>query len=281
MNSSLQLGPLVVPYSLLLVLVSTTVGVYLGQRVGRRSGVNPEPQAVRAFVLALLVARVAFVWQYKDAYLESPWGVLDIRDGGWDAQLGVIAAWLYSLVVIRRQVVMRKPLLIAVGCATALWFVGSIALLVLRDDVRLPKLALQALDGAPTSLASFEGKPTVVNMWATWCPPCVREMPVLQRAQAEHPEIHFVFLNQGESPEKVQRFLVRYSLSLRNVLLDAKGQAGAQFNQAALPTTLFFDASGRLVDQRVGELSQATMAQRLAALVASSGQPAAARSAAP
>jgi thiol-disulfide isomerase/thioredoxin len=274
MNASLQLGPLVMPYGLLLIVAAIALGLYLGKRAGRVVGVDPEPQAFRVLMVAVVVARLAFVWQYKDAYLESPWGILDIRDGGWDAQVGVVAAGLYTLTVVRRQAALRKPLLTTVAWATALWFVGSIGLLVLRDDVRLPKLALQAMDGAPTSLASFEGKPTVVNLWATWCPPCVREMPVLQRAQTEHPEINFVFLNQGESPEKVQLFLARYNLNLRNVLLDRKGQAGAQFNQAALPTTLFFDGSGRLVDQRVGELSQATMAQRLGALVVGSSQPA-------
>lgn len=268
MTSTLQLGPLVVPYNLLLVLAATALGIALGKRVGRHAGVNPEPQAFRAFVLALVAARLAFVWQYKDAYFALPWSIFDIRDGGWDAQVGVIAAWLYTLVVIRRQAVLRKPLLSAVACATALWMVGTISLLLLRDEVRLPKLALQTLEGSATSLVAFEGKPTVVNLWATWCPPCGREMPVLQRAQAENPEIHFVFLNQGESPAKVQRFLAQHNLSLRNVLLDAKGLGGAQLNQAALPTTLFFDANGRLVEQRVGELSRATVAQRLASLKA-------------
>lgn len=280
MTSTLQLGPVALPYSLLLILAATAIGLALGKRVGRRAGVDPEPQAFRAFGLALVAARLAFVWQYKDAYLDAPWHVLDIRDGGWDAQVGVVVAWLYTLVAIRRQAVLRKPLLTAVGVATVLWMAGTISLLLLRDDVRLPGLALQTLDGTPTSLASLEGRPVVVNLWATWCPPCVREMPVLQRAQVEHPEIHFVFLNQGESPEKVQRFLARHALSLRNVLLDAKGLGGAHFNQAALPTTLFFDASGRLVDQRVGELSHATLAQRLGALKpgpsAALGRPAAA-----
>lgn len=106
----------------------------------------------------------------------------------------------------------------------------------------------------------------VVNLWATWCAPCRREMPVLQQAQAARPEVHFVFLNQGESAERVLAFLGSQQLPLRNVLLDAHGQAGAQLGHRALPTTLFYDASGRLVDTRVGELSHATLAQRLEAM---------------
>lgn len=60
----------------------------------------------------------------------------------------------------------------------------------------MPALSLSALVGSPTPLTSFaNGRAVVVNMWATWCPPCRREMPALARAQRLHPEIDFVFVN--------------------------------------------------------------------------------------
>lgn len=267
MSPSLQIGPLALPAPLLLAFGAVALGIFIGQRAARKAAIDVEPLLFRLLLVAAVVARLAFVWQYKDAYLESPLDILDIRDGGWDAQAGVIAAWLTMLVLILRRPVLRTPLLAGVGAASAVWLAGSIGLLsIAREETRLPAIALPTFNGATTSLTSFEGKPTVLNLWATWCPPCQREMPVLQRAQAEHPELHFVFLNQGESAEKVQHFLSSRKLALRNVLLDPKGQAGAQFSQSALPATLFFDAQGRLVDQRIGELSHATLAQRLAAL---------------
>jgi hypothetical protein len=97
-------------------------------------------------------------------------------------------------------------------------------------------------------------------------------MPVLQKAQAARPDVHFVFLNQGESPRQVAAYLARSGLQLRNVLFDLHGDAGARLGHRALPTTLFFDASGRLVDTRVGELSEASLAERLANLPPSSAQ---------
>ena len=103
----------------------------------------------------------------------------------------------------------------------------------------------------------------VVNLWATLCPPCVLEMPVLLQAQMNHPEVNFVFINQGESAQRVQTWLGTRQLPLRNVLLDANQQALPAFKQKGLPTTLFFDAQGQLVDTRTGELSTATLAQRL------------------
>jgi len=108
-------------------------------------------------------------------------------------------------------------------------------------------------------------------------PTITNKVPVLQRAQADHPELHFVFLNQGESAETVERFLASRNLDLRNVLLDPNSQAGAHFGQSALPTTLFFDATGRLVDQHLGEFSPATLMQRLTALAVSSSSRAAAQ----
>jgi thiol-disulfide isomerase/thioredoxin len=270
MSTVLQVGPLVLPFSLLLMLGASALGLWIAQRVGLRAGIDVQPQTLRIGLVAVVVARLAFVWQYRAAYFSAPLDILaviDIRDGGWDSQIGVIAAWAYALILVRRDPVLRKPLLTAMACASAVWIGGSIALLWLpQHKTQLPAIAFASFNGQTASLTSFKGKPTVVNLWATWCPPCRREMPVLQRAQADHPDLHFVFLNQGESSDKVQRFLTSHRLDLRNVLLDPKGQAGSAFNQSGLPTTLFFDAQGRLVDQRVGELSHATLAQRLAAL---------------
>jgi hypothetical protein len=91
-------------------------------------------------------------------------------------------------------------------------------------------------------------------------------MPVLQQAQAGHPEIHFVFVNVREPRERVQGWLQARQLPLRNVLLDQSGEVAAQFGAPGLPTTLFFDAGGGLVGTRVGELSAATLQERLRAL---------------
>ena len=75
-----------------------------------------------------------------------------------------------------------------------------------------------------------------------------------------------MFLNQGESAQQVAAYLRKSGLALQNVLLDGRGDAGAALGHRALPTTLFFDARSRLVDTRLGELSEASLAERLASL---------------
>lgn len=85
----------------------------------------------------------------------------------------------------------------------------------------------------------------------------------MHQAQASRPAINFVFINAGESPQRVQGWLQSHKLPLKNVLLDARMQAAAQFKAPGFPTTLFFDAKGELVSVRMGELSAATLSERL------------------
>jgi thiol-disulfide isomerase/thioredoxin len=182
---------------------------------------------------------------------------------------GFAAACLYALARMSRRRQLRRPLIGATLTALVLGAAVQLALpAATAPGVPLPALNLSALDGRSVPLAGFRGRPVVVNLWATWCPPCRRELPLLQQAQSEHADLHVVFVDQGETPEQVTRFLGAQGLPLRNVLLDPALSAGAAFGQRALPTTLFFDAGGRLVATRVGALSAATLAEHLAALKA-------------
>ena len=267
MSQTLQLGPLMLPYALLLALSALAAGSFAGRRAGARVGVDVEPLLWRLLLAGAVAARLAFVVQFHEAYLKAPLDILDLRDGGWAPLAGIAVAAAYALVAGMRRVALRKPLGTAVGTAGVVWLLGTATLATLFDaSGSLPALRLQAVTGESVVLTNFHGKPTVVNLWATWCPPCRREMPVLQAAQAERPEVNFVFLNQGETAAQVQSYLNGQQLVLQNVLLDARGEAGMQLGHRALPTTLFFDASGRLIDTRVGELSRATLVQRLATL---------------
>ena len=271
MNQALQIGPLSLPYSVLLTLVGIALGGIVASRLARASGTEVEPTLTYMLLVGLVAARLAYVLRWHDPYFDLPLSILNIRDGGWEPAAGVVAAVLFGLQRARRQAGLRKPVLAAALTTGAVLLLGGIAtLLVASSAVRLPPLSLSSLDGRSVSLADFAGKPTVVNLWATWCPPCRREMPALQQAQAANPDVNFVFVNQGEESQTIAAFLDRQGLALRNVLVDPQNSVGAALGHSGLPTTLFFDAHGRLADTRVGELSQATLAQRLAGLRAAS-----------
>ena len=265
MNQALQIGPLSLPYPVLLTLIAIALGGFVAHRLARAADVEVEPTLTYMLFIGLVAARLAFVLRWRDQYFDVPLSILNIRDGGWEPAAGVVVAALFGLLRAHRQAGLRKPVLAAAFTTGTVLLLGGIAtFLVTSSAARLPPLTLSSLEGRSVSLADFAGKPTVVNLWATWCPPCRREMPALQRAQAANPDVNIVFVNQGDDARTIAAFLDRQGLALRNVLVDPQNSVGAALGHSGLPTTLFFDANGRLADTRIGELSQATLAQRLA-----------------
>jgi len=108
-----------------------------------------------------------------------------------------------------------------------------------------PNFQLQNLDGEPVALSNLKGKAVLLNFWATWCPPCRREMPYIQEIYDEWPEEWLVVLaiNIGESASKVEEFMQRYGLSFP-VLLDTKEKVAQGYNIRHIPTTFFIDKDG-------------------------------------
>lgn len=271
MNATLTLGPLALPWSLLLAFAALGAGWATAGRIARPRSTRVELPLYLLLAAGLLAARIAFVAAHADTYAAAPWSALDVRDGGWRPLAGLLGAVAAAALLVAWRRALVRPLAAGLGIAAVVWGAGSFALASLQPaGARLPDLTLASLANEPVALRGYEGHPVVLNLWASWCPPCRREMPVLQQAQQAHPGVQFVFVNQGEQAAKVGIFLAANRLALRNVLLDPHGQAGVQLGHRALPATLFFDARGRLVDTRVGELSAASLAERLELLAPAS-----------
>jgi hypothetical protein len=186
LNNALVIGPLAIPYALVLVFAVLASSLSIGTRSARKAGITIEPELWKTLIVGLVVARLAFVWEFRSAYMLSPLGMLDIRDGGWNATAGFIGAWLFALSLYGRRPTLRKPMQAAMVTGSLVWLVGSIALALQPDTGKeLPALDFRSLQGQTVPLTAFKGKPVVVNLWTTWCPPCVREMPVLQQARGE------------------------------------------------------------------------------------------------
>ena len=267
MPEMFRLGPLALPVPVLILLLAFLLASWAGRRLSRGHGEDFDGIALWVLVQAMIAARLAFVAVHFDSYRDAIWTVLDIRDGGWYPLAGLITVAVAAALAARRRVLLRRPLLVATLLGSGIWLLGQVGLAAGRlGDQPLPALPVATINGDPITLDRFKGQPVVINLWATWCPPCRREMPVLERAQHDHPGIRFILLNQGEDGGVVRQYLTRESLRFEHVWLDAQRSLARHFGLGALPTTLFFDREGRLSAVRTGELSSATLAQRLRAL---------------
>jgi len=123
------------------------------------------------------------------------------------------------------------------------------------ERAQAPDLVLEAVDGANLRLSELRGKVVVVNFWATWCPPCRREMPALERLNRlmRGQPFAIVGIDAGEELEDVLAFRgsVDPAPSFR-LLLDREGKALRAFGVSGLPTTLVLDREGRIVYKALG-----------------------------
>ncbi|PSF11803.1 redoxin [Marinobacter fuscus] len=262
---SVNLGPLSLSIGHLLLMLAFALALVVGGLLGRRYRVPVAGSVADVFVFAMVAARVGFVVGYFEHYRDNLLGIFDIRDGGFDVLWGVLGALAFTFFLLWRRARVRKPLAMAVLAGTLFWAGAAGTIQLIEQQARgLPDIALHSLSGEAVALAGIpDGQPMVVNLWATWCPPCIREMPVLEAAQKENPDIRIVFANQREQPETVIDFIRNQNLSLENLYLDNRGAMASAVGSQGLPTTLFYNATGELVDTHFGELSRATLARGL------------------
>lgn len=117
-----------------------------------------------------------------------------------------------------------------------------------------PQLVLKDTEGREHRLAEARGKVVLVNFWATWCPPCRKEMPSMERLWKRLGDKNFIIyaVNVGESAEDVGIFAFEHELSFP-VLLDLDADTVRQWRVRGLPTSFLLDTQGRLAYQAIGE----------------------------
>ncbi len=251
------IGPLALPAGTFVVLVgffAATLASLWWQRRGQRI----EATLWLIAVTAVFGARLAFVLRYHNQY-ESWLAMLDIRDGGWWWP-GVLLALPVLAVSLFRHTRVRAALLSTCAAAMLTMTVTLAALQALSPTPSpLPDVTLYNLEGETATLKSAANGVTLVNLWATWCPPCRREMPVLESAQQRYPDVRFILVNQGENPTQVRQYLTEEQLHFEYLLLDPHTDLGRYAGNRGLPLTLLFDNKGQEVARHFGPLSDASL----------------------
>jgi cytochrome c biogenesis protein CcmG/thiol:disulfide interchange protein DsbE len=236
--------------TVLAIVAFVALESWLAARTGRRT------PATMAAIVGLVAARIVYVVQHLASYSQDPWSSVAVWQGGFSSWAGVSAAGIV-LAFTGKGWRERWPALIVLATTFALW---SVATGYLRErDVRpMPAgVVLTTLDGRPMALEQLRGRPFVINLWASWCGPCRREMPMLAAAAKARGDVPILFVNEGETLAVVRTFLAREGLAPPNMLLDPEQRAGRILAFGVLPTTLFVSSEGVIRERHVGEISRA------------------------
>jgi len=258
---AVHLGPLVLAYDRLVVFLGLTLFLGLVEWQSRRRG-QPELAgcAWNAVMAGALASRLGYVAAHWSVYGRDPLSVLYAWQGGFSPWWGLLGGVVYALWCSRseprRLRWLLAPALAGLVLSLGLWQAGQRS----AQPLTLPEARLYDLSGRPVSLTELSGgRPLVLNVWATWCPPCRRELPMLARAAAEHPEVTFVFVAAGEPAARVADYLRERGLELEHVLVDPAGEIARRLPVSGYPTTFFFDAAGELKAGKTGELNRAAL----------------------
>jgi len=130
---------------------------------------------------------------------------------------------------------------------------------------KVPAFTLSSTDGSHLNLAELAGKPAVINFWATYCPPCRAEMPLLQKRVGPQSGVRLVLINEGESSQAARDYLNALGLHDPS-LLDSDLRVGHAFGAIALPTTVFVRSDGTIADRHIGQLDDAVLAAEISNL---------------
>jgi thiol-disulfide isomerase/thioredoxin len=124
-----------------------------------------------------------------------------------------------------------------------------------RAGMNAPDTKFQDPDGEAASLTEFRGTPVLLNLWATWCAPCVKELPTLDAlGQREGKRLEVLTVSQDmEGRAKVEAFLAAGKFRTLEAWLDPEMALMAELGVSTLPTTIFYDASGREVWRVAGD----------------------------
>jgi cytochrome c biogenesis protein CcmG/thiol:disulfide interchange protein DsbE len=188
------------------------------------------------------------------------------------------------------QAAVRKPgrrRKVMLFCVVSLVNVGILVLLLTQLLTPASKAVTDPLVGHPApnfslamlrpqgsqrvlSLADFQGKPVVLNFWASWCAPCKEEMPLLQRAwqqeQAQGKDVVFLGIDFQEAGSDAESFLQLHTITYP-VVLDTDGAVAMKYGITGLPQTIFINRHGTVVSKVPGELTSKTLSSNLQAIL--------------
>jgi thiol-disulfide isomerase/thioredoxin len=266
---AISIGPLVLAGGHLAVIVGIGVFLIVTTALGRRIDPRLGHWTNTALIIGLIMARLGHVVEHGASFAAAPWRIFALWQGGFSLWWGVVGGLIAGAFSIRKW---QSGLWAIVALGFSLWAWSVVGRMTAGTmETTVPSGTFERLDGRRMMLAEITGKPAIINLWASWCPPCRREMPTLMQASAQHHEVRFLFVNQGESPEKINAYLSKETLDPSNVFLDPFGDMARHYNMPGLPATLFIDSDGRLRSAHIGQISPEELEDEIAKMKQAEG----------
>lgn len=292
MPEVLSVGGLLIPTLRVSLLLSLMAASWLVARFATRLELDSEwsgKMAEHSVWLGLLGAKLGFVIANWSAYGRAPWTILYVWQGGFMPVAGLLTGAGYALWRLRDRALPERSrylqaLVGGFGVAALLFsllFASTKVELdssLLRAGDAMPDFTLTDLRGEPVSFSSLEGRVVVLNFWATWCPPCRREMPLLDDIQREYGSrgLTIVGVDLAEPSEAVRAYVedagVQYPIWIDDSSQDAPDRTRELYTKiggVGLPTTVFIGRDGVIRGSQVGELSRGVLQNRVETLLAS------------
>jgi len=252
--NAVSVGPLVFASDRLAAILGIFAFMVAAAVLARRMDRGVSAFANWALVVGLVAARLGHVGLHWQNFADEPWRVFAIWQGGFEPFAGLAGVLLVGALMIRSAAA-GLAASAALGVGLFVWAgVGALTQATLGQPA--PTVRIAQIDGPPMAISDASGTPVVVNLWASWCPPCRREMPLLAETAARRTDVAFLFVNQGEEAETIRRYLARDKLSLGKILLDGSMQVARHYGVPGLPVTLFLRPDGTLASMHVGEISR-------------------------
>jgi thiol-disulfide isomerase/thioredoxin len=260
-------GPFLFAGDRLAAIIGIGVFMIISAVLSRRVDSGIRRWSDHALIAGILAARAGHVVGHLDTFLAEPWRMLAVWEGGFSLLWGLVAVLAVTALHVR-SVRMGLATGAALAASLLVWTIVG-RLTVSTAGTAAPTQVMEQLDGPPMALTDTGGRPAVVNIWATWCPPCRREMPLLAEVAAARKDVSFLFLNQGESRETIERYLATGNIALDHILLDQAMAIPRHYRTPGIPVTLFLRADGTLMTTHMGAISREVLAETLARLVQS------------
>lgn len=255
---AITIGPLVLAPDRFAAILAVGVFLQIATLLARRVDPRLDAWAGLAALCGLVAARTGHVLLHWSDFADEHWRILALWQGGFDIQSGLAAVALVTAASTR-------SIRFAAGAAVALAVAGLVGMVTLEltratYGQAAPVTRMAALDGGFRSIRDFDNRPVVVNLWATCCSPCRRELPMMARMAAERRDVVFLFINQGESAGTVKAYLSTAGIELQHVLLDAAMAVSRHYAAQGLPVTLCLRKDGTLAALHRGEVSREALA---------------------